>query len=52
MTNTVNEKARVWWKGMLGTVLAKGGSSYYVVFGDHCQFVPISECTVIIGKKQ
>lgn len=49
--DTVNNKARIWWKGMMGTVLATGKETYFAVFGGTCQFVPIKECVVISNKQ-
>ena len=51
MSETVNNNARIWWKGMMGTVLATGRETYFAVFGDRCQFVPINQCVVVSSKQ-
>lgn len=45
----VREVKRVWWNGMLGTVLATGRSEYLVAFGQACQYVPKDKCELVYG---
>lgn len=49
MNTRVKEVKRVWWKGMLGTVLATGKNDYYVAFKQACQFVPKDQCELVYG---
>jgi hypothetical protein len=51
MNKKTKKTIRVWWKGMLGTVLAAGRFNYFVVFGEYCQFVPKDECSLVYGCK-
>ncbi len=49
MNKKAKETLRVWWNGMLGTVLVTGNRNHFVVFGEYCQFVPKDKCTLVYG---
>lgn len=50
MNKKIKPVLRVYWRGMLGTVLASGAREYFVAFDEYCQYIPKWQCALVYGR--